>query len=197
MRTSVKIGAALSALPLLLGVTSAVAVTKSITCYNITTGAARTVKAGTCPKGYAKSKPIRWAYDDIQVSSAWVKAMDTAMPMDGMYMTGAFMHITNLSDKDVTLVGGSATFAKEVQVHEVVAGKMRMKDGGLLIKAGTTEALRPGGNHVMFVFMPGKLLAGDEVSFRLRLADGRVVKVTAPVKATNAGSESYKPQSSM
>ena len=63
--------------------------------------------------------------------------------------------------------------------------------------AGTTEALRPGGNHVMFVFMPGKLLAGDEVSFRLRLADGRVVKVTAPVKATNAGSESYKPQSSM
>lgn len=197
MRTTLRMGAALAALTMLIGATGAAAATKSLTCYNTKTGAKKVVMTAGCPKGYARTKPVRWAYDDVQVSSAWVKAMDTAMPMDGMYMTGAFMHITNLSDKDVTIVGGTATFAKEVQVHEVVGGKMRLKDGGLLIKAGTTEALRPGGNHVMFVFMPGKLLAGDEVSFRLRLADGRVVKVTAPVKATNAGSETYKPQSSM
>ena len=197
MRTSIRVGAALALLPMLLGAASSTAATKSLTCYQNTTGAKKVVKAAVCPAGYSKSRPVRWAYDDVQVSSAWVKAMDTAMPMDGLYMTGAFMHITNMSDTDVVVVGGSATFAKEVQVHEVVGGKMRLKDGGLRIKAGTTEALRPGGNHVMFVFMPGKLLAGDEVTFRLRLADGRVVKVTAPVKASNAGSESYKPQSSM
>lgn len=197
MRTRFRIGAALVCLPLLLGATSAVAATKSLTCYNTKTGARKVVTSAACPKGYTRAKPVRWAYDDVQVSSAWIKAMDTAMPMDGMYMTAAFMHVTNLSDADITLVGGSATFAKEVQVHEVVSGKMRLKAGGLLVKAGTTEALRPGGNHVMFVFMAGKLLAGDEVSFRLRLADGRVVKVTAPVKASNAGSETYKPQSSM
>ena len=135
------------------------------------------------------------AYDEIQVSGAWVKAMDTAMPMDGTYMTAAFMSITNLSDTDITLLGGTATFAKEVQVHEVVNGKMHMKPGGLLIKAGTTEVLKAGSNHVMFVFMPGKLMAGDEASFTLSFAGNRIVKVKAPVKMTNAGSESYAPVS--
>lgn len=197
MRTSHKIGAAFACATLLLSGTSAIAAGKSLTCYNNKTAAKKVVTTATCPKGYSKVRPTIAAYDDIQVSSAWFKAMDTAMPMDGKYMSGAFMMITNMSDKDVTLVGGSATFAGEVQVHEVVSGKMRMLEGGLLIKAGTTQQLQPGGNHVMFVYMPKKILAGDEVTFMLKFSDGRQVKVTAPVKASNAGSESYKPQSSM
>ena len=196
MRTRFIIGAAVSVASMLLSTTGAVAASK-INCYNIKTGTKKVVTTASCPKGYTRNNPAKQAWDDIQVSSAWFKAMDTAMPMDGKYMSAAFMMITNMSNKDMTLVGGSATFAGEVQVHEVVNGKMRMIDGGLRIKAGTTEQLRPGGNHVMFVFMPKKVLAGDEVVFTLKFADGRQVKVTAPVKATNAGSETYKPQSSM
>jgi copper(I)-binding protein/uncharacterized protein YceK len=135
------------------------------------------------------------AYDEVTVSGAWIKAMDTAMPMDGMYMTAAFMSITNLSNADITLTGGSANFAKEVQVHEVVNGKMRPKEGGLVIKAGTTEILKAGGTHVMFVFMPSKLMAGDEATFKLQFNGNRVLTVKAPVKMTNAGSESYTPMS--
>ena len=197
MKTTHKIGAAIGIVAMLLGGTSATAATKKLTCYNTKTGVKKVVQTAKCPKGFSRFRPAVAAFDDIQVSSAWIKAMDTAMPMDGTYMTGAFMMITNMSDKDMTLVSGSATFAREVQVHEVVNGKMRMKDGGLLIKAGTTEALKPGGNHVMFVFMPGKLLAGDEAKFTLKFADGRTLTVTAPVKTSNAGSESYKPMSSM
>lgn len=197
MRYSIRIGAATAIAAMLLGGSVAAAATKSLTCYDSTSGAKKIVKTIKCPKGYTRTRPVKAAYDDIQVFNAWFKAMDTAMPMDGTFMSAAFMQITNLSDRDITLVGGSASFAGEVQIHEVVNGKMRMIDGGLVIKAGTTVQLQAGGNHVMFVFMPKRILAGDEVSFRLRFADGRSVVVKAPVKASNAGSESYKPQSSM
>ena len=133
------------------------------------------------------------AYDEIQVSAAYVKALDGAMPMNGMFMTGAFMSITNMSDQDVSLLGGSASFAGEVQVHETANGVMRQKAGGLLVKAGTTEILKPGGNHVMFVYMPKRVLAGDAVEFTLLFDGNRAVKVNAFVKAMNAGSETYKP----
>ena len=45
--------------------------------------------------------------------------------------------------------------------------------------------------------MPKKIMAGDEVSFVLTFADGGQIKVTAPVKVSNAGSETYKPAMSM
>lgn len=154
--------------------------------------APKPTKVAVDPNAAADSEPTL-AYDEVQVSNAYVKALDTAMPMNGMFMTSAFMQITNLTDRDITLAGGTAAFAGDVQVHEVVGGKMQMKPGGLVIKAGTTEILKAGGNHIMFVNMPKKVLAGDEVTFRLRFGDGGVVDVTAPVKTFNAGNETYVP----
>lgn len=193
MRTRYVLGAAITAVSIILGGTAADAATKSLTCYNNKTGAKKVVRVTACPKGFSKVRPPRPAYDEVQVSQAWVKSMETAMPMNGNFMTAAFMQVTNLSDRDITLLGGKAAFAGAVEVHEVVGSKMRKKEGGLLIKAGTTEMLRAGGNHLMFVYMPKKLTAGDEVTFNLLFDGNRTVRVTAPVKATNAGSESYNP----
>ncbi len=194
MRTAMKIGTGVALVALLLGGTSANAAVKKLTCYNTATGAKKVVTTATCPKGYAAKAPVKVKVEEgVTVSNAWVKALDTAMPMNGAYMTAAFMYISNISDRDVTLVGGSASWAPMVQVHEVVNGVMQQKSGGLAIKAGYTEVLKAGGNHVMLMGLTKKVLAGDEVTFMLQFADGGQVQVTAPVKASNAGSETYKP----
>ena len=133
----------------------------------------------------------------VTVANAYVKAMDGATMSNAPLMTGAFMTLMNTTDRDLTLTGGTATFAKQVQVHEIVQGVMRQKHGGLVIPAGGSVTLQPGGNHVMFVGMAAPLLAGDEADFTLQFADGSAVTVHAPVKAMNAGSETYQPMPSM
>ena len=193
MKKAYKIGTVLAVVSLLLSGNAASAATKT-TCFNTKTAAKKIVTTAKCPKGFSLKKPVLVKTEQgVTVSLAWVKALDTAMAMNGTYMTAAFMHISNISDRDVTLVGGTATWSPRVEVHEVVRGMMQMKPGGLTIKAGYTESLQAGGNHVMFVGMPKKVLAGDEVTFVLKFADGGQLTVKAPVKASNAGSETYKP----
>lgn len=127
----------------------------------------------------------------ISVSNAYVRATDAGMQP---YMTGAFMEITNGTDHDVTLTGGAAEFSPRIEVHEVVNGVMQMKEGGLAVPAGSTVALAPGGNHLMFMGMADPLAAGDEVMFDLVFDDGTTVAVSAPVKPVNAGTETYSPK---
>jgi copper(I)-binding protein len=132
--------------------------------------------------------------DHITVANAYVRATDEmSVGMDGTLMTGAFMELTNNHDDEVTLTGGSCSCAKMVQVHEVVSGVMQQKDGGLTIAGKGTEALKPGGNHLMFMGLSHELKAGDEITFTLEFSDGHSVEVTAPVKVVNIGGEDYSP----
>lgn len=129
---------------------------------------------------------------NLTVANAFIRATDEMSgPITGPWMTGAFMEITNNTDTDVTLIGGSAAFAAAVEIHEVVDGTMRMKAAGLTIKAGTTEKLLPGGNHVMFLQMPEQTRVGEEYVFTLTFSDGTSVEVSAPVKEVALGSENY------
>lgn len=127
---------------------------------------------------------------DVTIANAYVKAAA------GM-MTGAFMDITNNTDADITITGATADFADRVEVHEVVDGIMRMKDGGLVVSAGETQQLMPGGNHMMFIGLKRPLAAGDDVTFTLQFSDGSRAQVSAPVKDINMGDETYQPSSPM
>lgn len=120
----------------------------------------------------------------MEVSNVYVRATDTMM-------TGAFMDITNNTDVDVTLTGATAEFADRVEVHEVVDGVMRMKEGGLVIPAGAMQTLEPGGNHLMFMGLKGPLAAGDEVTFTMQFSDGSTLEVLAAVKELTMGDEPY------
>jgi copper(I)-binding protein len=111
--------------------------------------------------------------------------------MDGAFMTAAFMTLTNDSDHDMTLVGAKSDVAPMMQIHEVVNGVMQEKVGGLVIKARTSEMLKPGGNHVMLMGMTEPLKAGEEVTLTLLFDDGSELEVTGPVKAVNLEQEHY------
>ncbi|MEY4322564.1 MAG: putative secreted protein [Actinomycetota bacterium] len=133
----------------------------------------------------------------IVVTNAFVRATDDmSVGTDGTLMTGAFMEIKNNHDDPVTLIGGSSISAKKVEIHEVVGGVMRPKEGGVTIEGGATAVLKPGGNHVMLMGLSHELKPGDELTFTLEFSDGHTVEVTAPVKIVNIGGESYSPSPS-
>lgn len=133
-----------------------------------------------------------WQFEGaIEVTNAYVRATDEMSEMMGMLMTGAFMDIKNNSDEDVTLVAGTAEIAEVVEIHEVVDGVMRQKEGGVMIPAGGTHMLKPGGDHVMLMDLTGELEPGTEVRFTLEFSNGEIVEVLAPVKVVNLEQEHY------
>ncbi len=135
-------------------------------------------------------------HDDIHLANGWVRVSEYSAEAGGM--TGAFAEISNHTDKDVTLVGGSSASAMMVEVHEVVmvGGEMKMqaKDGGILIKAGETVTLEPGGLHVMLMGLKAPLLGGETVELTLDFDGAEDITVQWPAKASLAGDESYEPK---
>lgn len=127
----------------------------------------------------------------IRIANGYARATDMMSESNGMLMTGVFMDITNNSAADVTLLGGAAALAQRLEVHEVVAGVMRKKEGGLVIASGQTQMLKPGGNHIMLIGLAQALEAGTEVTLTLEFSNGEQVEVTVPVKVVNLEQEHY------
>lgn len=132
--------------------------------------------------------------EEMHVDNGWVRVSEmTAMPGG---MTGAFAEITNHTAGDVTLVGASATVANMAEVHEVVSidGEMKMqrKEGGIVIPAGETVVLEPGGLHIMLMDTNAAILEGDEITLTLDFDGAEDMTVTWPAKASAAGDEEYQ-----
>jgi copper(I)-binding protein len=71
----------------------------------------------------------------IAMSDPVVRAIDQISFINeetGKAMTGSFMTLTNNSDEDVTLVGGSSPVAGIVEIHEVIGGVMKAAEDGLV-----------------------------------------------------------------
>lgn len=135
-------------------------------------------------------------HDELHFSDGWVRVSEYSDHVDGM--TGAFATIENHTDHDVTLVGGSAEIANMVEVHEVVMidkeMKMQAKEGGILIKAGESVTLEPGGLHVMLMGLKKPILEGDEVTLTLDFEGYDDQTFTWPAKASLSGDETYEPK---
>lgn len=130
----------------------------------------------------------------ITLTEPVVRAIDGMSPVNketGKAMTGSFMTLTNSSDEDVTLVGGSSAVAGIIEIHEVVDGQMVAMDGGLVIPAHGSVELRMGGYHVMLMELNKNLAAGDEVEVTLEFSNGETLTYTAPVKEIAMDDEKY------
>ncbi|AOY55626.1 copper chaperone PCu(A)C [Candidatus Rhodoluna planktonica] len=132
--------------------------------------------------------------EEMHADNGWVRAYEmTAMPGG---MTGAFAEITNHTNADVTLVGASSSIANMVEVHEVVSVdgemKMRPKEGGIVIPAGETVTLEPGGLHIMLMDTTAAILEGDEITLTLDFDGAEDLTVTWPAKSAAAGDEEYQ-----
>jgi copper(I)-binding protein len=130
------------------------------------------------------------------VTDVWMRAIpDTAV--DGN-MTGLFMTVENPTDEDIYLIGGTTdgTYtAIDLDAHEVVEvdGEMVMQeaDGGILIPAGETVQLMPGGYHVMFWELNQAIPVGTDVHATINFSNGSSVDVTATAMTVEMGQEKY------
>ncbi|MCL7457356.1 copper chaperone PCu(A)C [Micromonospora sp. MSM11] len=125
----------------------------------------------------------------LGVRDPWVKAADAGM-------TAAFGTLVNDGDTDVT-VTGATTDVSPMELHEMAMrdGRMvmRAKQGGIVVRARSSHALEPGGDHLMLMDLRQPVRAGDQVSFTLTFADGRTQSFTAVAKPFTGAQESYAP----
>jgi copper(I)-binding protein len=127
------------------------------------------------------------------VQDPWVKAADKGM-------TAAFGTFVNNSTADVTVVKAE-TEVSPMELHEMAMkdGEMTMKpkEGGIVIPAGGTHKLEPGGDHLMMMDLAKPVKAGDEVIFTLTFGDGTTSRFTAVAKPFTGAQESYDPGMTM
>lgn len=130
------------------------------------------------------------AHAQVTVKNAWVRA---TVPQQ--QATGAFMQLA--SPKETTLISATSPLTPSVEVHEMTMqdNVMRMRQvPGVVVPAGKTVELAPGGYHIMLMNLKRPVKEGDTVPLTLtfRAADGKSesVKVAAEVRALNTNNSS-------
>ncbi|MEO8531127.1 MAG: copper chaperone PCu(A)C [Deltaproteobacteria bacterium] len=122
---------------------------------------------------------------DLTISAPFARATLPNAPV-----AGGFMTITNSGLEDDTLISVASEAAGVMQVHEMQmqgdAMKMRELESGLLIAAGQTVALKPGGFHIMFMDLKHALVQGETVMVTLTFAKAGSIEVPLTIGARDA-----------
>lgn len=119
----------------------------------------------------------------LVAENAWIRAAP------GSQSAAAYLRLRNVSSAAVTVTAVSSPVASHVMVHEstVQAGQSRMRPRPqLLIAAGQTVELRPGGLHVMLEGLSQPLTVGQSVPLIITSADGSSLRVMASVRPLTA-----------
>jgi copper(I)-binding protein len=128
---------------------------------------------------------------DIAVGHPWSRLAPANAPVIGGYLT-----LTNTGSQPDTLVGGSATIAERVEIHEMRiedgVARMRPLPAGQEIAPGATVELQPGGTHLMFINPERAFSEGERFEVTLEFANAGEVAVEFVVQRNpggNAGQE--------
>ncbi|KQV16524.1 hypothetical protein ASC97_11675 [Rhizobium sp. Root1203] len=124
---------------------------------------------------------------DIEIGHPHARAM-----VPGAKVGGGYMNITNNGSTDDRLVSVSSDRAASAEVHlmSVDGGVMTMRpvSGGLVVPAGKTVELKPGGYHIMFMSVTQPFKAGEMIKATLTFEKAGAVDVEFSVG--NAGGPS-------
>ena len=121
----------------------------------------------------------------LTLSGAFTRATLPNAPVGGGYVT-----ITNTGTTDDRLVGATAAFAGDVQIHQMkLEGdimKMAELADGLAIPAGETVTLAPGGYHLMFMRLNQPLVEGTEIPVTLTFEQAGTIEIMLAVEGIAA-----------
>lgn len=121
------------------------------------------------------------AFAEVEVESLWLRESIPGQP------NGAgFGILRNDSEQDVLLVAASSAIAADIEIHQHVreGEQMRMEQmDALVVPAGESVSLQPGGYHLMLMGLTAPLVIGEQHDVTLIFSDGREITVSAPVKA--------------
>ena len=108
-------------------------------------------------------------------------------------MTAIFGTLVNHTDKDIAITGFSTSLnAKVNQMHETVDGKMQEMSSPLVVKAGESHELAPGGDHFMLMDMENHIAPGESLDFKVELEGGEELDLgEIQTRSMPAGDEDY------
>ena len=120
------------------------------------------------------------AFAELIVENAHIRESIPGAPN-----SAAFMILKNTSAQDVVLTSATSELARATELHNHINdnGVMRMREvSKIVVPAGQSVELKPGGLHVMFMGLATPLKQGEQGVFTLVEQSGREYPVQAPVK---------------
>lgn len=130
------------------------------------------------------------------VEDPWIRATEEVMETEHDHtMTGAFVHLTNVSGQDQTIVSADTDLAQVVELHEVVddggVNIMQEKEGGFPVAADERYELNPGEDHIMLMELAEEVQPGDLIEITLELESGETQTVDFIAKDYVGAQENY------
>ena len=122
---------------------------------------------------------------DMDHSSGDARTMEGAGHSDmGGESSAVYLQIANMGRSAVIISGASSTVAQQVEFHRTVLENeiARMEPvESLVIPAGATLELRPGGLHIMLRQLRTDLKPGSSLDLHLVLATGEMIQLSIPI----------------
>ncbi|RUO31007.1 copper chaperone PCu(A)C [Aliidiomarina soli] len=120
------------------------------------------------------------AAETIEVESFWLRES-----VPGAENGAGFGEIRNTGSEDVSIVAAESSIASSLELHQHVHrhnGQMAMEQlDALVIPAGGSVTLQPGGYHLMLMQLKSPLRVGQSHTLELRLSTGETLTVEAEV----------------
>lgn len=117
---------------------------------------------------------------DLKIENAWARAVPAGMT------SGVFLTITNQGAQADALVSVQSPVAPMIEVHQtkMEGDVMKMSPvDRMVIPAGQTVELKPGGYHIMLMNLTKTLTAGDRIPLTLKFERAGELKLEAIVMA--------------
>lgn len=124
---------------------------------------------------------LSFAESKIVVEGAWVGEVPPSSPVAAAYMT-----IKNEGTADDRLLSVTSSISGSTMIHRTVVddkgvASMDMVDA-LVIPAGKSVVLKPGGTHVMLMDLKEPVTGKEKIELDLKFENAGDMKIEAPVK---------------
>lgn len=120
----------------------------------------------------------------LHIEHPWARASAGAAPTGAAYLA-----IENRGDAPDRLIGAATPAAERAELHNHIDDngvmKMREVEGGIVLPAGTTTQLAPGGLHIMLMGLAQPLEAGTH--FPLTLTFEKAGELAVEIKVEPIG----------
>ena len=125
---------------------------------------------------------LSFAQSKVVVEGAWVGEVPPSSPVAAAYMT-----IKNEGTVDDKLLSVTSSISGSSMIHQTVideqsVAKMEMVDA-LVIPAGKSVVLKPGGTHVMLMDLKEPVTGKEKIEIDLKFENAGDIRVEAPVKS--------------
>ena len=124
---------------------------------------------------------LSFAESKVVVEGAWVGEVPPSSPVAAAYMT--IKNEGNADDKLISVTSSisGSTMVLQTVVDDKGVASMDMIDA-LVIPAGKSVTLKPGGTHIMLMDLKEPVTGKEKIELDLKFENAGDMKVEAPVK---------------